>query len=175
MVIYKELDLRGLYQAAVQSAITTAQVMVLLAGASVFGWLLTVGQIPQDLTKLVIESNSSPVMFLIGINIILILAGMFIDGSSAIVILAPLVYPIALQLGIDPVHLGVIMVANAAIGMFTPPFGLNLFVAAFTTGLPIIDIMKAVMPFVAISILVLLLITYIPDVSLLLPKMVYGN
>lgn len=174
MVIYKELDWRGLYQAAVQSAVSTAQVMVLLAGASVFGWLLTVGQIPQDLTKMVIESNSSPVMFLLGINVILILAGMFIDGSSAIVILAPLVYPIAMQLGIDPVHLGVIMVANAAIGMFTPPFGLNLFVATSTTGLPILNIMKAVMPFVAISILVLGLITYLPDISLLLPRMVYG-
>ncbi|NLC38514.1 MAG: TRAP transporter large permease [Clostridia bacterium] len=174
MVIYKELDWRGLYQAAVQSAVSTAQVMVLLAGASVFGWLLTVGQVPQDLTRMVIESNSSPIMFLMGINVILILAGMFIDGSSAIVILAPLVYPIAIQLGIDPVHLGVIMVANAAIGMFTPPFGLNLFVATSTTGLPILNIMKAVMPFVVISIFVLLLITYLPDISLLIPRMVYG-
>lgn len=174
MFIYKEMDLKSLFKTCIISAEATAQVMILLAAASVFGWILTVGQVPQSLAQFIIDSNFGPVAFLMMINIILVIAGMFIDGSSAIIIIAPLVYPIAMQLGINPVHLGVIMVANAAIGMFTPPFGLNLFVAQPATGESMVNIIKGVMPFVLISLVALLLITYLPDVSLIIPRMVYG-
>jgi C4-dicarboxylate transporter DctM subunit len=120
-----------------------------------------------------IGSDISPFMFLLIVNIILLIAGMFIDGSSAIIILAPFLYPIALNLGIDPIHLGIVMVANAAIGMFTPPFGLNLFVAQSELKLPLLKIVRGVVPFVFISIAALIVITYIPDISLFLPRMVY--
>ncbi|WP_083476716.1 TRAP transporter large permease subunit [Moorella stamsii] len=136
----------------VQSAASTAQVMILLAGASVLSWILTIGHVPQQLTNLITANNLSAWQFLLAINIILLIAGMFIDGSSAIIILAPLVYSIAVKLGINPVHLGVIMVANAAIGMFTPPFGLNLFVASSTAKLSLNRIFSGVGPFIIISI-----------------------
>lgn len=175
MAIYKEMDLKGLIKTCIDSAETTAQVMMLLAAASIFGWILTVGQVPQGLGNWLVSANVTRFMFLLLTNVILIVAGMFIDGSSAIVILAPLLYPLAVKLGVNPIHYGVIMVANAAIGMFTPPFGLNLFVAQPITGNKMITIIKGVMPFVVISIIALFVITYWPDLSLFLPRLIYGN
>lgn len=174
MFIYKEMDFKDLYKVAVDSAISTSQIMLLLAGASIFGYILTMGQAPQILAGL-LGQDISPIQFLMYVNLILLVAGMFIDGSSAIIIMGPLLYPISLKLGVDPIHFGVIMVANASIGMFTPPFGLNLFVAQSQTKLPLTKIMKGVMPFVVVSIIALVLITYIPSISLLIPKLVYGR
>jgi len=175
MAIYKDMDLKSLYKTAVISAESTAQIMMLLAAASVFGYILTIGQVPQGLANFIIAQDFGPIQFLLMINLILLVAGMFIDGSSAIIIIAPLVYPIAMGLGINPIHLGVIMVANAAIGMFTPPFGMNLFVAQSATCENMISIIKGVVPFIVISIIALLFITYIPEISLILPRMVYGS
>ncbi len=175
MFVYKEMSFKDLVKTCVDSAQSTAQLMFLLAAASVFGWVLTVAQVPQNLTNLIIGGNFGQYGFLMLVNIMLLVAGMFIDGSSAIIITAPLLYPIAMQLGINPIHLGVIMVTNAAIGMFTPPFGLNLFVAQPATGESMLNIIKGVMPFVIISIIALLLITYIPEISLFLPRLVYGT
>jgi C4-dicarboxylate transporter DctM subunit len=172
--IYKDMNLKSLYKTVVASAESTAQVMILLAAASVFSYILTVGQVPQDLTNFIISQDLGRIQFLLMINVILVVAGMFIDGSSAIIIIAPLVYPIAVGMGINPIHLGVIMVANAAIGMFTPPFGLNLFVAQAATGVNMMKIIKGVIPFVIISLIALMFITYIPEISLFLPKLIYG-
>ena len=174
MIVYREMSFKSLIKTCIDSAETTAQVMMLLAAASVFGWVLTVGQVPQSLGNWLVSANVSTFMFLLLTNVILIIAGMFIDGSSAIVILAPLLYPLAISLGINAIHYGVIMVANAAIGMFTPPFGLNLFVAQPITGNKMIVIIKGVMPFIAISLIALLVITYWPDVSLFIPRLIYG-
>lgn len=174
MFIYREMDLKSLWKTCVVSAESTAQTMILLAAASLFGYALTVGQVPQNLARAIVSMELGPIGFLLMINVILIIAGMFIDGSSAIIIIAPLVYPIAMQLGIDPIHLGVIMVANAAIGMFTPPFGMNLFVAQPVTGVSMAKIIQGVFPFVIISLIALMIITYIPGISLVIPRMVYG-
>lgn len=174
LFVYKEMSFKDLYKITIDSAVSTSQIMLLLAGASIFGYILTMGQAPQALASL-IGGDVSPIMFLLYVNIILLIAGMFIDGSSAIIIMAPLLYPISTSLGIDPIHFGVIMVANASIGMFTPPFGLNLFVAQSQTRLPLTSVMRGVIPFVFISIIALLLITYIPQISLLLPDLVYGR
>ncbi|MEW9124192.1 MAG: TRAP transporter large permease subunit [Thermotaleaceae bacterium] len=173
MFIYKEIDLKKLYDCCVQSAITCAQVLILVAGAQAFGWFLTVARVPQMVTESIIQNVSSPIIFLLIINVILLIVGMFMEGIAAIIILAPLFYPIAVQMGIDPVHLGIIMVANLCIGNFTPPFGLNLFVANGVTGVSVSKIIPTVMVFVTVSILALLAITYIPDVSLFLPKYIY--
>lgn len=175
MFVYREMDLKDLAQTCVDSAKSTAQLMFLLAGASIFGWVLTVAQVPQTLTNFIIGRNLGPIAFLMMVNVLLLIAGMFIDGSSAIIITAPLLYPIAMQLGINPIHLGVIMVTNAAIGMFTPPFGLNLFVAGPATGESLTNIMKGVLPFVVISIIALIIITYVPEISLFIPRIMYGN
>lgn len=175
MFVYKEMDWKKLIKTCIDSAETTAQVMMLLAAASAFGWILTVGQVPQGLGAWLTSANVTKVTFLLLTNVILLIAGMFIDGSSAIVIMAPLLYPLAVSLGVNPIHYGVIMVANAAIGMFTPPFGLNLFVAQPITGNKMEIIIKGVMPFVIISILALMIITYWPSLSLFIPKLIYGR
>lgn len=173
MFIYKEIDLKKLYNVCVQSAITCAQVLVLVAGAQAFGWFLTVARVPQTITSSILQNVNSPIVFLIIINVILLIVGMFMEGIAAIIILAPLFYPIAMEMGIDPVHLGIVMVANLCVGNFTPPFGLNLFVANGVTGVPVAKIVPAVMKFIIVSILAILAITYIPAISLLLPKLIY--
>jgi len=174
MFVYREMDFKGLLKTCIDSAETTAQVMILLAAASAFGWVLTIGRVPQALANWLIGMSVGKYTFLLFVNVILLIAGMFIDGSSAIVILAPLLYPLARQLGINGIHLGVIMVVNAAIGMFTPPFGLNLFVAKPLTREKMSSIIKGCLPFVLISLVALVFITYWPALSLALPRLLYG-
>lgn len=173
MFIYKELDFKKLYECGVESAATTAMVMIMIAGASALSWVLTIGGIPQYLDRAILGLSESRIIILIAMNIIMLISGMFVDGVAFILILAPIFLPIALKIGIDPIHLGIIMVANGAVGMFTPPFGLNLFVASGPTGLPFSRIVKGIWPFIAISILSLIVITYIPEISMWLPNMLY--
>jgi C4-dicarboxylate transporter DctM subunit len=148
--------------------------MILVAAAQSFAWFLTVARIPQAVTETIIEHISSPWMFIAIINVILLIVGMFMEGIAAIVILAPLFFPIAVKMGIDPLHLGIIMVSNLALGNFTPPFGLNLFVAGGVTGLPMSEIIGASMKFILVTLIGLIVISYVPAISTLLPKLVYG-
>lgn len=171
--IYREITLKGLYDVCLSSAITCAQVLILVAAAQTFGWFLTVVRIPQAITSMVVSNVTSPWMFLGIINAVLLVVGMFMEGIAAIIILAPLFFPIAMKMGIDPLHLGIVMVANLSIGNFTPPFGLNLFVASGVTGLPMSEIIPAVMRFILVSLAGVLIITYIPVISTFLPKLVY--
>ena len=173
MFVYKELDFKKLYESGIESAATTAMVMIMIAGASALSWVLTVGGIPQYISGTILSLTESKIAILIAMNIIMLIAGMFVDGVAFILILAPIFLPIALKIGVDPIHLGVIMVANGAIGMFTPPFGLNLFVASGPTGLPFSRIVKGIWPFIAVSILSLIVITYVPVVSMWLPNILY--
>jgi C4-dicarboxylate transporter DctM subunit len=172
--IYRELDLKGVYKVLKNSAIITAQIMILLASASVFAWILTSEGITVTIAKKIIGISSNKYVILALMNIVVLIAGMFIDGASIIMILGPLFYPIAMQVNIDPIHLGIVIVVNCAIGMFTPPFGLNLFVASSITKLSIFKISRGVIPFIIMSIIALLLITYIPGISLWLPRQIYG-
>lgn len=171
--IYREITLKGLYDVCLSSAITCAQVLILVAAAQTFGWFLTVVRIPQAITSMVVSNVTSPWVFLGIINAVLLVVGMFMEGIAAIIILAPLFFPIAMKMGIDPLHLGIVMVANLSIGNFTPPFGLNLFVASGVTGLPMSEIIPAVMRFILVSLAGVLIITYIPAISTFLPKLVY--
>ncbi|NLY50065.1 MAG: TRAP transporter large permease subunit, partial [Firmicutes bacterium] len=143
------------------------------AGASVFGWVLTVYEVPQLLANSLLGENASQLLFWVMVNFLFLIAGMFMDGTAAVTILAPLVYPLAMRLGINPIHLGVVITANLAIGMYTPPFGLNLFIATGVTKVPIARIISALLPYFALTGLVLILITYWPAVSLYLPSLVY--
>jgi len=169
--IYKELTFEGLKTALVRSSTTISQLMILLGAAALFGWALTVTYIPQMLMAQLVEAVKSPYVFLFVLNIMFLILGMFIDGSAAITIMAPLFYRPALAMGIDPVHLGAIAVSNFAIGMFTPPFGLNLFVSKTISDLKMSGVYSAVLPFIIINIITLLLITYIPEISLFVPKL----
>ncbi len=174
MFIYRELSFKGLIECIKKSAISTAQIMILMAGASVFAWILTSEGITVMIANSMLELSSNKYVILFFMNIILLVAGMFLDGASIVTILGPLFFPIAMSVGIDPVHLGIVMVVNCAIGMFTPPFGLNLFVASSITKQPVMRVAKGAVPFILLSIIALLIITYIPEISLWLPKTVYG-
>lgn len=169
--IYKELTLEKFIEALVRSSTTISQLMILLGAAALFGWAFTVTYIPQTLMAQLVEVVRSPYLFLFVLNIMFLILGMFIDGSAAITIMAPLFYRPALAMGIDPVHLGAIAVSNFAIGMFTPPFGLNLFVAKTISNLKMSGIYSAVLPFIIINVITLVLITYFPEISLFVPKL----
>lgn len=168
--VYKEMTFKKFYQICVESAITTAQVLVLVAAAQILGWLLTRGQVPQMIATFIAENISTPILFLLFFNILLLVLGMFIEGVAAIIVVAPLVFTAALALGIDPVHLGIIMIANLAIGMYTPPFGLNIFVTQTITNTNMKQMLPGLLTFLGFNLLALLIITYVPDVSLFLLK-----
>ena len=144
--------------------------MFIIANAMLFAHVLTTEQIPQQLTALVVEMDLHAWQFLIIVNIILLIAGAFMEPSAIILILGTNSLPIATQLGIDPIHLGVIMVVNMEIGMITPPVGLNLFVASAITGLTLPQVIKAALPWLMLMLAFLIAITYIPAISLALPN-----
>ncbi len=171
MFIYKELTLKSLYSALISSSVTIGQLMILLGTAGLFGWVLTISFFPQILTETIVSTITSKYTMLFIVNIVFLIAGMFIDAGAAVMILAPLVYLPMLKLGVDPVHLGVVMVTNLSIGMFTPPFGLNLFVARSVTGLPLGKIYRSVLPFIWISLGALAIVTYVPWISMFFVNM----
>jgi len=173
--IYRDLSWKQIPEVIKASAATSAMIMFIIANAMIFAYLLTIEQIPQNLANWIIGMNLSKVTFLIFVNLLLLLAGNFMEPSSLIMILAPLIFPVAMQLGIDPIHLGVIITVNMEIGMLTPPVGLNLFVASGISGLGLGDVCKAAIPWFFALLFGLLIITYIPAISLWLPNLMYGN
>ncbi|WP_127523224.1 TRAP transporter large permease [Mesorhizobium sp. Z1-4] len=166
LVVYRTVTFRTLLGAAVSSAMMTARIMVVVAAAGVVSWVLTVEGVPQALIAATADAGLSPLGFLLTVNLLLLAIGCVLDPTSAILVLAPLLVPIAISLGIDPIHFGVIMTVNLAIGMFTPPFGLNIFVAQSVLGVPTSDIYRGVLPYMAVQIIALALITLIPALSL---------
>lgn len=166
--VYKEMTIKKFYKICVESAITTAQVLVLVSAAQVLGWLLTRGQVPQLIAEVILNNITSVIIFLLILNVVLLILGMFMEGVAAIIILAPLIFPTAVALGIDPVHLGVIMISNLAIGMYTPPFGINIFVTQSITGIGMNKMMPGLLVFLVFNLLALAIITYIPGTSLFL-------
>lgn len=166
LVVYRSLTLSSILQAATRAAMTTAQIMIVVAAASVIAWLFTIEGVPQALISGAADAGLSPLGFLLTVNALLLAIGCFLDPTSAILVLAPLLVPIAISLGIDPIHFGVIMTVNLAIGMFTPPFGLNIFVAQSVLGVLAGDIYRGVLPFVAVQVVALAIITLVPALSL---------
>ncbi len=166
LFVYRSLTLVSILQAATRAAMTTAQIMVVVAAASVIAWIFTVEGLPQALISGAANAGLSPLGFLLTVNALLLAIGCFLDPTSAILVLAPLLAPIAISLGIDPIHFGVIMTVNLAIGMFTPPFGLNIFVAQSVLGASAADIYRGVLPFVAVQVVALAIITLLPALSL---------
>lgn len=172
--VYKEINWKELVNVAYESAVGTAQIMVILGGASVFAWLLTRFQVPTALAESITSIADSKFSILLMMNIILLIAGMFLDAGSIQTIMSPLFLPVAMQYGVHPVHLGIIMVVNGAIGMFTPPFGLNLFVASGVSKIPLVEISKKIWIWILLSLISLFIITYVPRISLLLPSFIYN-
>jgi C4-dicarboxylate transporter DctM subunit len=148
--------------------------MFIIANALILKHVLTDEQIPQHIAEAMLSAGMGPIMFLIVVNVILLIGGQFMEPSGLIVIVAPLVFPIAISLGIDPIHLGIIMVVNMEIGMITPPVGLNLFVTSGVAGMPMMAVVRAALPFLAVLFVFLILITYIPWLSTYLPTKFMG-
>ncbi len=153
---------------------TTIMLLFIIANALVLKHVLTDEQIPQAIAGAMLEAGFGPVMFLVIVNVILLIGGQFMEPSGLIVIVAPLVFPIAIELGIDPIHLGIIMVVNMEIGMITPPVGLNLFVTSGVAGMPVLDVVKAAMPWLGILFIFLIIVTYVPWISTVLPTALMG-
>jgi len=172
--IYKDIRLRDLGDVIFESAKTSSMILFIIANASVFAYFLTLENIPDMLTQAVVNMHLDKVEFLIAVNIILLIAGNFMEPSSIIMIMVPLLLPVAKMLGIDPIHFGVIITINMELGMLTPPVGLNLFVASGITGLSIKEVVKSVMPWFLVLLIGLILITYIPQISLWLPQKMMG-
>ncbi len=168
--IYGDISWRGIWDVSVNSMYLTAQVLIIVAGAGVFSWLLTVSGIPQAAVAAIQALDVPPWVILMIINVFLLIVGCLLDPGSAILVLTPLLAPIATAIGVDLVHFGVIMTVNLAIGMFTPPFGLNIFVAQALFKAPLKSIYPGLVPFIIINILALGIVTYVPEMSLYLLK-----
>ncbi|ALC17335.1 TRAP transporter, DctM subunit [Desulfuromonas soudanensis] len=173
--IYGDLSWKQIPEVIKGSASTAAMIMFIIANAMVFAYLLTIEQIPQQLAAWIIDMNLNKVMFLVVVNVLLLAAGNFMEPSSLIMIIAPLIFPVAMQLGIDPIHLGIIVTVNMEVGMLTPPVGLNLFVASGISGESLGEVVKAAIPWFFVLLVGLLVITYVPAISLWLPNLMYGS
>ncbi|MGA0314153.1 MAG: TRAP transporter large permease subunit, partial [Alphaproteobacteria bacterium] len=152
----------------------TVTLMFIIANALILKHVLTEEQIPQHIAQLMLNAGFGPIMFLVIVNLLLLLGGQFMEPSGLLIIVAPLVFPIAIELGIDPIHLGIIMVVNMEIGMITPPVGLNLFVTAGVAGMSVLAVVRAALPWVSIMFLFLILVTYVPWISTFLPTTLMG-
>jgi C4-dicarboxylate transporter DctM subunit len=171
LFVYKDLTIRECPKVLLESGKLTIMLMFIIANAMLFAHVLTTEQIPQQITAWVVDLGLQPWQFLLVVNIVLLIAGAFMEPSAIILILAPILFPIAMQLGIDPIHLGIIMVVNMEIGLITPPVGLNLFVTSAVTGMPLTAVIRAAMPWLMLLISFLVVITYVPAVSLALPNL----
>ncbi|WP_312305718.1 TRAP transporter large permease [Pulveribacter sp.] len=175
MVVYREIGVRDLYAVLKKSAISSAVIMFIIANAGLFAFLITRAGVPDAIGRWLQEVLQTPTLFLLGVNVALFLIGMFIETSAAIIVLGPILAPVAAHFGVDPVHFGLIMVVNLALGMITPPFGVNLFAACTVARISLDRIVGHLLPFVGVILLCLLVITYVPQLSLFLRDIVYAR
>ena len=172
--VYKDLKLSDLPHVFLESSKTTVMLMFIVANALLFAHVLTTERIPQSIAEHILVVGMEPWMFLLVVNVLLLIAGNFMEPTGIILILAPILFPIGTALGIDPIHLGIIMVVNMEIGMVTPPVGLNLFVTSGVTGMNLMQVTKAALPWLGVLLTFLVMVTYIPFISLGLPNYVFG-
>ncbi|MGG1251028.1 TRAP transporter large permease [Brevibacillus agri] len=169
MFVYRTLNRKNIMEILRTSSLSTAIIMLIIGNAGLFGWVLTAEKVPDLVADWFVSVSDSPIVFLLLVNLLLLLAGMFLETGASIVIMAPILTPVAIQFGIDPIHFGIIMIVNLAVGMVTPPVGVNLFVACQIAGLRIEQILKSMLPFYLVLLIDILLITYLPQIALWLP------
>lgn len=174
IVLHRDMKLGDVKRVVVSSAVTSATLLIIVAGASVFGEFLTFEQIPGKIATIVVNNISSPWVFLLSVNILLLFIGMFMDIISATLILTPIFLPLLSKFGIDTMHFGLIMTINLGIGYCTPPLGVSLYISGATVNRDIVYVTRAVLPFLVIQILILFVLTFWPDLVLLLPRLIYG-
>lgn len=174
MFFYRDLKWVEVPNVVRNAAKVTIVLMFIISNAMLFAHVLTTEQIPQQIAEFINNAGMEPWLFLIMINVLLLIAGSFMEPAGLLLIAAPILFPVAIKLGIDPIHLGIIMVVNMEIGMITPPVGLNIFVLTGITDMNLMTVIKAVLPWLLILLVFLMIITYIPAVSLFLPNLVFG-
>lgn len=167
----KSLNMKNFYQCCKNTAKTTANVMLIIAIASAMGWAITVLRIPQTMVDVCMQYVSSPVMFLVFVNVLLLVLGCVLDQAPALLIMVPILLPIAMKYGISPIHFGVICCFNLTVGLISPPIGMTLFVTANVAKVKLTDLFKQIIPFVILGIAVLLLITYVPPITTFVPSL----
>ncbi|MGB8000010.1 MAG: TRAP transporter large permease [Anaerobacillus sp.] len=166
LFLYRELALKDLPKLLADASLTTATVLIIVGSATAFGRLLTIEQIPTQVANFLLSISDSEIVIILLITVLLLLVGCFMDTLAAIIILTPILLPIAVNIGFDPIHFGIIMVVNLAIGFITPPLGVNLFVGSGISGLSIEQLSKAIIPYFFAMVFSLLMITFIPELSL---------
>lgn len=171
VMVYREYSLKDLYRIFVNSSVTISIALLVISMASSFSWILAVEQVPQKVFMFLTSVTDIPVIFLILLNIILLLVGMFLDPGAAVILLAPILLPLGSYFGIDPIHMGIIVCLNLTIGLITPPVGVCLYVGAGIGKIPIERLVRAIIPFIIVQIIILLGITYFPDLSLFIPRL----
>jgi len=173
--IYRETKVADLPNVLKKSVVSSAVIMFIIANAGLFSYLITRAGVPEMIGAMLVEWLKSPAVFLLGVNVTLFIIGMFIETSASIIVLAPILAPVAVHFGIDPVHFGIIMVVNLAMGMITPPFGVNLFAACTVARISLDQIVTRLIPFVLVVFGCLMLITYFPVISIGLRDLVYAK
>jgi C4-dicarboxylate transporter DctM subunit len=171
--VYRDISMKQVPKVLLESGKVTIMLLFIVANALLFAHVLTTERIPQTIAETIIGWGMPAWQFLVVVNILLLIAGMFMEPTGIILIMAPILFPIATRLGIDPVHLGIIMVVNLEIGMVTPPVGLNLFVTAGITKMSILSVARAALPWTLILLLFLIIITYVPAITMFLPNMLF--
>ncbi len=171
LFIYRDLTLAGLWKVTIESIVLTAQVLIIVGAATIFSRLLTISGVPQDVVAWIQSMQLSPLMVMLVINVLLLIVGCVVDPVSAILVLTPILKPIIVAAGIDPVHFGIIMTVNLSIGMFTPPFGLNIFVAQAMFKVPLAELYRGLMPLIGVNLLGLAIIISWPDLTLALVRL----
>lgn len=173
-VVYRELTLARIYQALVDTARLTAVIMIVVGAARIFSWILGYAGLPQQIADAILMVTDNPWVFLIMLNLLLLLVGMFMEANAALIMLVPVLFPVALQLGLDPVHVAVVMVVNLCIGLITPPVGLCLNLSALIARVPLEQATREVLPFLGFALLVLLLLTFVPGLATWFPNLILG-
>lgn len=171
VVVFRTITVEKLVTALRSSLLNTVVILLIISAASVFGWVLTANRIPELISQVFVSISDNPLVFLLLINLLLLLVGMFLETGAAITVLAPILTPVALKMGIDPIHFGIVMIVNLAVGMTTPPVGVNLFVACQVAGLRIEHIIRSMLPFYLSLLICLAIITYLPGLTLWLPQL----
>jgi C4-dicarboxylate transporter DctM subunit len=169
--VYKDIGFKDVPGVLVDASRVTVMLMFIIANAFMFAFLLTTEQIPQFASELLVGMGLPVWGFLLLLNLLLLIAGNFMEPTSVVLILTPIVFPIAVDMGIDPIHLGILMIVNMQIGLVTPPVGLNLFVTAGVANMSLEDTVKASMPWLIVLLAVLMLITFVPWISLVVPEL----
>jgi tripartite ATP-independent transporter DctM subunit len=174
-LVYREIKLKDLYGILRKSVISSAVIMFIIANAGLFAFLITRAGVPGAIGQWLEQVLQSPVYFLLGVNLALFIIGMFIETGAAIIVLAPILVPVAVHFGIDPVHFGMVVVVNLAMGMITPPFGVNLFAACTVAKISLDRIIKDLIPFIGVILVCLMVVTFVPQLSLALRDLVYAK